>query len=57
MMAALGNAIWPLCIALVLAVTAGRAETAKPSARDSAAVQSCIKSAGGAPQKQERCTR
>lgn len=40
-------------IALLLAATATRAE--KLSARDSAAVQSCIKSAGDDRQKLERC--
>src|SRR5262245_20760522 len=46
------------CIALVLAPAAARAESAKsekPNPRDSAAVQSCIKSARAGSQQQERC--
>jgi uncharacterized protein YecT (DUF1311 family) len=42
-------------VAVVLAATAGWAEAAKPSVRDSAKVQSCIKSARGGPQREERC--
>jgi len=42
-------------IASMFAETAGWAENAKPDARDSTAVQSCIKSAAGDRQKQERC--
>jgi uncharacterized protein YecT (DUF1311 family) len=44
-----------LGVAAVLAASGGQAEIAKPGARDSAALQSCIKSADGEPQKQERC--
>jgi uncharacterized protein YecT (DUF1311 family) len=50
--------VLPACIACVLVVAAGRAESAtpeKPNARDSTAVQSCIKSARGGLQQQERC--
>ena len=39
---------------LLLAATASRCETARPDAADSAAVQSCIKSASDRPQR-ERC--
>ena len=39
---------------LLLAATASRCETARPDAADSAAVQSCIKSAAGGSQR-ERC--
>src|SRR4051794_5467071 len=39
---------------LMLAATASRCETARPDAADSAAVQSCVKSAGGGSQR-ERC--
>jgi uncharacterized protein YecT (DUF1311 family) len=47
-------------IACLLAAAPIRAETAKsdaqkPDARDSQAIQSCIKSARGGPQQQERC--
>ena len=42
------------CAVLMLAATASRCETAKPDAADSAAVQSCIKSAAGGSQR-ERC--
>jgi len=52
------KAVWPTCLVSMLVVTAGWAESAKPekpNARDSAAVQSCIKSARGGPLQQERC--
>jgi uncharacterized protein YecT (DUF1311 family) len=52
------KAVWPACLASVLIVTAGWAESVKPekpNARDSAAVQSCVKSARGGPLQQERC--
>jgi uncharacterized protein YecT (DUF1311 family) len=52
------KAVLPACLASVLVVPAGRAESAKPekpNARDSAAVQSCIKSARGGPLQPERC--
>src|SRR4051794_41601705 len=39
---------------LLLAATASRCETTRPDAADSAAVQSCIKSAAGGSQR-ERC--
>jgi uncharacterized protein YecT (DUF1311 family) len=47
-------------IALALTATAAQAERAKsgadkPAARDSAAIQDCIKSATGGPLQQERC--
>jgi uncharacterized protein YecT (DUF1311 family) len=42
------------CAALMLTATGSRGESAKPDAADSAAVQSCIKSASGGPQR-ERC--
>jgi uncharacterized protein YecT (DUF1311 family) len=42
------------CAVLMLAATASRCETARPDAADSAAVQSCVKSAGGGSQR-ERC--
>ena len=42
------------CAVLMLAATASRCETAKPDAADSAAVQSCIKSAADGSQR-ERC--
>ena len=42
------------CAVLMLAATASRCETARPDAADSAAVQSCIKSAAGGSQR-ERC--
>ncbi len=42
------------CGVLMLAATASRCETARPDAADSAAVQSCIKSAGGGSPR-ERC--
>ena len=42
------------CAVLMLAATASRCETAKPDAADSAAVQSCIKSAANGSQL-ERC--
>src|SRR3954471_24186049 len=42
------------CGVLMLAATASRCETAKPDAADSAAVQSCVKSAAGGSQR-ERC--
>ena len=42
------------CAVLMLAATASRCETAKADAADSAAAQSCIKSAGGGSQR-ERC--
>ena len=42
------------CAVLMLAATASRCETAKPDAANSAAVQSCIKSAAGGSQR-ERC--
>src|SRR5262249_41028768 len=52
------KATLPACLALLLIATASRAESAKPekpSARASAAVQSCIKSARGGALQQERC--
>jgi uncharacterized protein YecT (DUF1311 family) len=58
MQVTVAKAILPACIALLLIATANRAETARPerpNARDSAAVQSCIKSARGGPPQQERC--
>ena len=42
------------CAALLLAATASPCETARPDAGDSAAVQSCVKSAPDRPQR-ERC--
>ena len=42
------------CAALLLAATASPCETARPDAGDSAAVQSCVKSASDRPQR-ERC--
>jgi uncharacterized protein YecT (DUF1311 family) len=42
-------------IAGVLATAPVHAENAKPDARDSQAIQSCIKSARGEAQRQERC--
>ena len=47
------KAVTLACVALLFAVTPGRAE--KPDARDSAKIQSCIKSATGGPREQERC--
>jgi uncharacterized protein YecT (DUF1311 family) len=49
------KAVLPALVAVVLAATATGAEIGKPGARDSAKVQSCIKSARGGPQRQERC--
>ena len=49
----MGNALVLACVALMLAATTSRAE--KLSARDSAAVQSCIKSAGNDREQLERC--
>ena len=43
------------CAALMLAPSTSRCETAKPDAADSAAVQSCIKSASGGSRERERC--
>jgi len=57
MLSIVAKVVLPACIACVLVVAAGRAESArpeKPNARDSTAVQSCIKSASGGPQR-ERC--
>ena len=45
---------WLACAVLMLAATASRCETARPDAADSAAVQSCIKSAADGSQR-ERC--
>jgi len=47
------KAVTLACAALLFAATPGRAE--KPDARDSAKIQSCIKSATGGPREQERC--
>jgi uncharacterized protein YecT (DUF1311 family) len=54
------RSILAVLIALALAATAAQAERAKaradkPAARDSAAIQDCIKSATGGPLQQERC--
>ena len=49
----MAKAVLLACVALMLVATASRAE--KPEGRDSAAVQSCIKSAGDDRQKLEPC--
>ena len=49
----MGNAVVLTCVALMLAATTSRAE--KLTARDSAVVQSCIKSAGNDREQLERC--
>ena len=49
----MGNALVLACVALMLAATTSRAETL--TARDSGAVQSCIKSAGNDREQLERC--
>jgi uncharacterized protein YecT (DUF1311 family) len=54
------RSILAVLIALALTATAAQAERAKsgadkPAARDSAAIQDCIKSATGGPFEQERC--
>ena len=48
----MGKAALLACVALMLVVTTSRAETL--TARDSAAVQSCIKSAGNDREQLER---
>ncbi len=54
-MAFVAKAVALACLAPIVAAATSRAEIAKPDARDSAAVQSCIKSAGARPQRQEGC--
>jgi uncharacterized protein YecT (DUF1311 family) len=54
MRAVAGKAALVACAALSLAATASHCETAKPDAADFATVQSCIKSASAASQR-ERC--
>jgi uncharacterized protein YecT (DUF1311 family) len=56
--APIARALVPAVMAAAVAAAAARAESAKPdkpNPRDSAAIQSCIKSARGGPQQQERC--
>ena len=58
MIALIAKTLAPAFVVLALAAAPACAESAKPdkpNPRDSAAIQSCIKSARGGPQQQERC--
>jgi len=58
MIALIAKTLAPAVVASALAAAPACAESAKPdkpSPRDSAAIQSCIKSARGGPQQRERC--
>jgi uncharacterized protein YecT (DUF1311 family) len=50
-----GKAVLVAVAAMLLTVASGGAEPAKPDARDSSAVQSCIKSVGANLLRAERC--